>query len=75
MKEFILSEFQTKYPDKKVFMMSSATGEGVPELVDYLIDTYAKEDEPIVNEDDIEEVVLFDLKNKVNPKAVKVEYL
>jgi selenocysteine-specific translation elongation factor len=40
MKDFILEEFKTKYPDKIVFIMSSITQEGIPELVDYLIDNY-----------------------------------
>jgi len=37
MKSHILEEFSKKYPDKKYFIISAATGEGLPELKDYLV--------------------------------------
>ena len=46
MKKFVMEEFKKKYPKQKAFIMSSATGEWVDELVDFLIDTYSKEPVP-----------------------------
>lgn len=77
MKQFILSEFQSKFPDKKTFVISAATGEGISELIDFLIDNYSKTPDYIYGEDEeiIKEVKIYDLKDNINPKAVRVEYL
>lgn len=76
MLDFILKEFQNKYPDKKVFVISSASRKWVPELSDYLIN-FAREEitEEAEEENEIEELTVFDLRESVNPRAVEVEYL
>jgi len=74
MKKFILEEFKKKYPTKKVFIISSATREGIEELVDFLINNYSKKQE-IKTEEEIEEIKIFDLKQNVDPKKVDIEYL
>jgi len=38
MREHIASEFSTRFPDKKYFIISAATGEGLEELKDYLVE-------------------------------------
>ncbi len=76
MKEYILEEFKNKYSEKEVFIISSATREWIDELIDYLIDNYTTK-----IEDDIPEIeqnwdlIVFDLKDNVDPRKVKVEYL
>jgi hypothetical protein len=74
MKDFIVSEFKSKY-DKKTFVISAATWEWITELIDFLIDNYSKEVSPDFNKDEIKEIKIYDLKWNVNPKAVIVEYL
>jgi 50S ribosomal subunit-associated GTPase HflX len=74
MKNFILDEFKKKYPEKKVFIISSATREGIEELVDFLIDNYSKKEEIIDNEQK-EEIIIYDLKENKDPKKVEIEYL
>ena len=74
MREFLISEFTTKYPDKKIFMISSATWEGIEELKDFLIDNYVKEEVVELNEDWKEEVKMYDLKDKTDPKKVTIKY-
>jgi len=54
MKEHIISEFKSIYPDKKYFIISAATGEGIEELKDYLVEniipsTHEPESLPIEN--------------------------
>ncbi len=77
MKEFIVSEFKNKFPKKEVFVISAATGEGIAELTDYLIDNYAKNvvDASELDRDEIKEIKVYDLKDNINPKAVEVKYL
>jgi hypothetical protein len=76
MKKFILQEFKSKYPNKKVFIISSATKEWIEELIDYLIDNYTTniEEDRLDNENNAD-LIVFDLKNKVDPKKIIVEYL
>jgi GTPase len=74
MKDFIVSEFKSKF-NKKVFVISAATGEGVTELIDFLIDNYSKEATPDADKDQIKEIKIYDLKWNVNPKEVSVEYI
>jgi len=77
MKEFIISEFKSKYPNKEIFIISAATGEGISELTDYLIDNYANDIEDVseLNRDEIKEIKIYDLKDNINPKAIEVKYL
>jgi hypothetical protein len=59
--------------------MSSITQEGIPELVDYLIDNYGNTWVEEVSEDlttDLKpDLVVFDLRQNHDPKKVKLEYL
>ncbi len=76
MKEYILEEFKKKYPEKKVFMISSASREWVDELIDYLIDTYSTSIEDDLPEEElVSDLVVFDLKEKSDPRKVDVKYL
>ena len=80
MKEHILEEFTKKYPEQTVFCISAATGEWVEELIDYLIDNFAHDEEKGENEDiseesDEKEVKLYDLKDQVDPKKTSVKSL
>jgi|TARA_Y100001960_G_C14561307_1_gene770928 GTP-binding protein len=43
MKDFIVSEFKNKFNKENIFIISAATGEGIPELIDFLIDNYSRE--------------------------------
>lgn len=76
MKNYIMDEFRKKYPDKIVFMISSATLEWIDELVDYLIDNYSREI-ILENKDDIIETQLkiYDLKKNINPKKYILNYI
>lgn len=74
MKEFIVSEFKTRF-NKKVFVISAATWEGVTELIDFLIDNYSKEVSKDIDKNQIKEIKIYDLKWNVNPKEVSVEYI
>ncbi len=76
MKDYIVSEFKKKF-DKQTFVISAATWEWIPELIDFLIDNYAKDivDEKSLNKDEIQEIKIYDLKDNINPKAVDVKYL
>lgn len=77
MKKFILSEFRKKFKKKNIFIISSATGEWILELKDYLIDNFSTsiiENEKIkfINE---KELKVIDLKNQEDPKNIKLEYI
>lgn len=72
-KDFLISEFRDKYKDVKVFMISSATGEWIDELKDFLIDNYSKE-EVIDLGDDEEKVKMYDLKEVIDPRKVSISY-
>lgn len=74
MKDFIVWEFTNKF-NKKVFVISAATWEWVEELKDFLIDNYSKEVE--VKSVDKEEklIKVYDLRDEIDPKKFKVEYL
>ncbi len=77
MREHILWEFAKKYPDKKFFMISAATGAWLEELKDYLVENFVtptvEVDREIIQE---KEVKIFDLTDQwVDPKRVSTEYL
>lgn len=46
MREHIVNEFQSKYPGKKFLLISAATGLGIDELKDYLVENFL----PVENE-------------------------
>ena len=75
MKDHIVSEFKKKYKDKKIFVISAATGEWVDELKDFLVDNYSKELVEVSDDEGREEIRLYDLKNNVNPKHVTISHL
>ena len=75
-KKFVLDEFKDKYPKQKVFMISSASKEWVPELIDFLIDTYSTSiEDDLPPEELVSDLVVFDLKEKSDPRKVEVKYL
>ncbi|RKW24444.1 GTPase ObgE [Candidatus Gracilibacteria bacterium] len=76
MKKFILGEFKKRYPNKKVFIISSATGEGVEELKDYFIDNFAKQSEETdLKEKNIKIISLFDDDSDKDARNTVLKYL
>ncbi|MDP2090739.1 MAG: GTPase ObgE [Candidatus Gracilibacteria bacterium] len=76
MRDFIVGEFKSKF-NKNVFVISAATGEGIIELIDFLIDNYSKE---IIEEDEdsdekIKELKVYDLKSNTDPREISVKYI
>lgn len=80
MKEHILWEFSQKFPGKKYFIISAATGNGLEELKDYLAENIISAWAKILEEKREEEknddgTVVFDLHDQdSDPKRVSVEY-
>lgn len=73
MKKHIIEEFKKKHK-KEVFVISSATWEGIENLKDYLIKNYAKD--TIEEENNVEkEIKIYDLKEDNDPKKYTLEYL
>lgn len=77
LKDFIKNEFIKKYKKENIFIISSATSEGLEELKNYLIDNFShiKENNSeikLVNKTDIK---LIDLKEEDDPKNVVLTYL
>lgn len=76
MKKFILWEFKKRYPNKKVFIISSATWEWVEELKDYFIDNFAKQSEEAdLKEKNIKIISLFDDDSDKNARNTVLKYL
>lgn len=75
MREFILWEFKSKYPNKKVFVISAASGQGIEELKDFLIDNYSRESILEDTEEKVSELKVYDLKKNIDPKQVDITYL
>jgi GTP-binding protein len=77
MREHILTEFTAQHPDKKYFMISAATGQGLEELQDYLVENFMPEVAHVVTEKEAQEAVtVFDLTAAgEDPKQVHTEYL
>lgn len=77
MKQFILDEFTKKYNKENLFIISSATREGIDNLVDYLIDNYSNNEEHLddcVN--DKNDVKVYNLTTNIkNPKLCHVELI
>lgn len=77
MREHILWEFRLRFPDKRFFMISAATGQWLEELKDHLVENYSHEIEEVSDEDQ-KEVKIFNLKSTARPwdtKRVHTEYL
>ena len=82
MKDHIVSEFQKKYPEKKYLTISAATGEGIEELKDYLIDNIIPALAPVEHEEasvktgEEKERKIYDLHDTgEDPKQVQIEYI
>jgi GTP-binding protein len=80
MRDHIISEFKTLYPDIKTFVISAATGLWIEELKDYLVKHYTRiEDLDIQQskeEQNSQEHTVFNLKNENDdPRKVQVDYL
>ncbi len=81
MKEHIVTEFQKLFPTKKYFVISSATGQGIEELKDFLVENYTPlmdiQDLPTLSQKESAlEHTLFDLKKETeDERSVKVRYL
>jgi len=77
MKKFIVSEFKKKFKKKEIFIISAASWEWIEELKNYLVDNYTNKDIEDLNVkvEDIEEVKVYDLKENVDLRKVKVKYL
>lgn len=75
MKDFIVSEFKSKFPNKQIFVISAASGEWIEWLKDFLIDNYSREKIIADSEEKISELKIYDLKNKIDPKQVSITYL
>lgn len=74
MREFIVSEFNKRFPNKKTFVISSATSYWLEWLKDYLVDNYALEKD-LNEEDEQTEIKLYDLREYEDPKTFEIDYL
>ncbi len=75
MREHIVAEFQTKYPNIKTFIISAATGQWLEPLKDFLIDTYAIQADTTLTPQD-EDVKVYNLKDQVEDTRIpKVSYM
>lgn len=75
MRNFIVSEFNKKFPGKKTFVISSATSYWLSELKDFLVDNYSLEKDLSDDEEDNKEIKLYDLKEYEDPKTYEIDYL
>ena len=83
MKDHIVSEFQKIYPDKKYFIISAATGEGIEELKDYLVEniipvslSQLPSQKGEINSQEDTERKVYDLYGREDdPKQVQIEYI
>lgn len=76
MKAHILDEFKTKYPDLEVFMISSATRDGIEQLQDYLVDNIVSlADEIEADTQVLDAPLVYNLKEDIDPRQVDVIYL
>lgn len=78
MKNFIKDEFQKRYPGKEYFIISSATGEGIEALKDYLVAHYAKEEtnpEILLAQEELHDRKVYDLSDEGDdPKQIQIQY-
>jgi len=80
MRDHIISEFKTMYPEVKTFTISAATGLWIEELKDYLVKHYTRKEDlnyqQSKEEQNTNEHTVFDLKNEnEDPRKVQVDYL
>jgi GTP-binding protein len=80
MREHIVQEFSEKFPNKKYFIISAATGQGLEEMKDYLTQNVISagalaQEEKIEREENDDGTVVFDLHSEdSDPKRTSVEY-
>lgn len=74
MLEHIVLEFEKKYKEKKIFVISAATWKWIEELKDYLIKNYAKE-QIVDEEQNFKEIKIYDLKEDQDIRRYTLEYL
>lgn len=74
MKKFLLGEFKKKYKKKKIFLISSATSEGLADLKDFLVDSHSSFEEKNTEDNKEEKMVIYDLRNQEDddPKNYKI---
>lgn len=78
MKDHIVSEFSKKYPNQKYFVISAATGEGIEELKDYLVENFVPEVVELTKQEEkeIESHKTYDLREENDDsRHIHVEYL
>lgn len=77
MREHIISEFKKIHPKKVYFTISAATGQGLDELKNYLVENIIPAKvEPTWQTKQEDERVVFDLReNGGDPKRVHIEYI
>lgn len=74
MKKYIVWEFKKKVLRKKVFIISAATGEGIDDLKDYLID-HVKKESLTTKKSEEKEMKIYDLKEQEDEKRFKIRYI
>lgn len=76
MKNFIVEQFKERFNKKKIFIISSATGEWVEKLKDFLIDNFStslvhNEELKFINQKDLK---VINLRQDEDPKHVELTY-
>jgi GTP-binding protein len=76
MRDYIVSEFNKRFPNKKTLVISSASFYWIEELKDFLVDNYLVEKE-VLTEEELKknEIKLYDLREYEDPKSFEIEYL
>lgn len=78
--DFVKSEFVKRYGDKKIFVISSASGSGLDELKDYLAEHIELKETVVLSGEDedvnveIEEIKLYDLTDAISARKSDVVY-
>lgn len=74
MKNYIQEEFKKKYPKKKTFLISAATGEGLRELKDFLIETYVEEIKENQEQQEEKEVKVYNIEMQEDTRNYNLNY-
>lgn len=76
MRDYIVSEFNKRFPNKKTLVISSASFYWIESLKDYLVDNFVVEKE-VLTEEELKknEIKLYDLREYEDPKTFEIEYL